>query len=75
MSIDLVERDVKRGQVIGRVGQSGNSDEPHLHFQVTDGADPMYSRGIPVKFANVVVVLHGYEDRYLQSGWLVRTKP
>jgi hypothetical protein len=26
--------DVRRGQVIGRVGDSGNSDEPHLHIQV-----------------------------------------
>lgn len=25
---------VRRGQVIGRVGDSGNSDEPHLHIQV-----------------------------------------
>jgi murein DD-endopeptidase MepM/ murein hydrolase activator NlpD len=25
---------VRRGQVIGQVGDSGNSDEPHLHLQV-----------------------------------------
>jgi murein DD-endopeptidase MepM/ murein hydrolase activator NlpD len=25
---------VRRGQVIGQVGDSGNSDEPHLHIQV-----------------------------------------
>jgi murein DD-endopeptidase MepM/ murein hydrolase activator NlpD len=28
---------VHRGQVLGMVGTSGNSSEPHLHFQVTDG--------------------------------------
>jgi hypothetical protein len=27
---------VQRGQVIGQVGDSGNSDEPHLHIQVQD---------------------------------------
>ena len=26
--------DVRRGQVLGRVGDSGNSDAPHLHLQV-----------------------------------------
>jgi len=28
---------VKRGQVLGLVGNSGNSSEPHLHFHVIDG--------------------------------------
>jgi hypothetical protein len=38
---------VRRGQVLGRVGTSGNSSEPHLHFQVTDGASPLASNGLP----------------------------
>jgi Peptidase family M23 len=29
---------VQRGDVLGLVGNSGGSNEPHLHFQVTDGA-------------------------------------
>ena len=29
-----VGEQVRRGQVIGQVGDSGNSDEPHLHLQV-----------------------------------------
>lgn len=59
---------VRQDQVIARVGQSGNSDEPHLHFQVTDGPDPMYSRGVPVRFSNLVVAVQGWTDRYLQTG-------
>jgi len=29
---------VRRGQVIGRVGNSGNSSEPHLHYHLQDAA-------------------------------------
>ena len=28
---------VKRGQVLGLLGNSGNSTEPHLHFSIGDG--------------------------------------
>jgi hypothetical protein len=38
---------VRRGQVLGLVGTSGNSSEPHLHFQVTDGPSPLQSNGVP----------------------------
>lgn len=38
---------VKLGQVLGLVGDSGNSIVPHLHFQVTDGPSSMASNGLP----------------------------
>ena len=38
---------VKRGQVVGLVGNSGNSTEPHLHFHVSDGVSPLGSEGLP----------------------------
>ena len=42
-----VGESVKAGQVLALLGNSGNSDGPHLHFQVTDAASPMASEGIP----------------------------
>lgn len=38
---------VSRGQVLGLVGTSGNSSEPHLHFHVMDGPSPLASSGVP----------------------------
>ncbi|HPM41007.1 MAG TPA: M23 family metallopeptidase [bacterium] len=38
---------VKRGDVLGLLGNSGNSDAPHLHFHVCDGMDYLFSEGIP----------------------------
>ncbi len=45
---------VRRGQVLGLVGNSGNSTQPHLHFQLTDalapGTSTMGAEGIPYEY-------------------------
>ena len=38
---------VRRGQVLALLGNSGNSDAPHLHFHVTDGNSPLGAEGLP----------------------------
>lgn len=41
---------VKTGQELGLVGNSGNSSEPHLHFQISDAGSPLGSDGVPYAF-------------------------
>lgn len=41
---------VRRGQVLGELGQSGNSAAPHLHFQLANGATFEGSEGLPYVF-------------------------
>ncbi|MBH1942035.1 M23 family metallopeptidase [Mobilitalea sibirica] len=46
---------VTRGQVIARCGNSGNTSEPHIHYQVNDGKSFFFSAGLPIKFQKVIV--------------------
>jgi hypothetical protein len=43
---------VHAGFVIGRLGNSGNSSEPHLHFQLCDGPSLINCEGLPFAIAN-----------------------
>jgi murein DD-endopeptidase MepM/ murein hydrolase activator NlpD len=38
---------VERGRVLGLVGNSGDSLEPALHFQITDSSSPLRAEGLP----------------------------
>jgi hypothetical protein len=42
---------VRSGQVLGMLGNSGNSDAPHLHFHVMDSPSPLASNGVPYRFS------------------------
>ncbi len=46
---------VVAGQRLGSCGNSGNSTEPHLHFQLMDGPDLNVARGVPFSWRGIGV--------------------
>ena len=41
---------ITTGQVVGAVGNTGNTDSPHLHFQLMSASDPLRANGLPFMF-------------------------
>ena len=50
---------VKRGQLLGRCGNSGNSSEPHLHYHLQDSPVLQDGLGIKCAFQNVIATQDG----------------
>ena len=49
LTVKLGDR-VKTGDVIGLLGNSGNTTAPHLHFHMMDGPSPLVANGLPYTF-------------------------
>lgn len=57
---------VRQGQVLGLVGNSGNTQGPHIHFQIQQGPNPDTDKGIPISFKNAYA--NNKKIKHLQKG-------
>jgi murein DD-endopeptidase MepM/ murein hydrolase activator NlpD len=64
---------VKAGTMIGWVGSSGSSTEPHLHFHICDGPSALECAGRPAAFSNVENPF-AFLPGPIQSGDIIVTK-
>lgn len=50
---------ITAGQLLGKVGHTGNSTSPHLHFQLMDSASLMQAKGLPCAFTHLEIYADG----------------
>ena len=58
---------VRRGQVLARVGSSGDAREPHLHFQVTTSSSLFANEGLPY-------LIEHYRIKTAGDSWQTRSR-
>lgn len=48
-------KEVKQGDLLGLCGNTGNSSEPHIHYQLQDNPLRTKANGLPAQFARILV--------------------
>jgi hypothetical protein len=71
-SIAVEEGDrVGVGEVLGRLGNTGNTDAPHLHFHIMDSPSPLEANGLPFTFTTMRGEGKIAQPQLLQTGAVV----
>jgi murein DD-endopeptidase MepM/ murein hydrolase activator NlpD len=58
---------VRRGQVMAKIGDSGDAREPHVHFQVQTSPSPLAGEGVPY-------IIDHYRVKSADGVWETRTR-
>ena len=58
---------IRRGQVLGQVGCSGDAREPHLHFEITTSPRQLVGEGVPY-------VIESYRAKVGDGPWQAHTR-
>jgi len=60
---------VRRGQVVGHVGNSGNAIGPHLHFQLATKPVPLTGEGLPFVIDSYELLGYETEEQGKSGAW------
>ena len=67
---------VVKGQTLAQCGNSGNTSEPHIHFQIQRGRLFLFSAGLPVHFCNLETTDPDYRPNgFITHGHFVENRP
>ena len=64
---------VKEGDILGKVGNSGNTQGPHIHFHIQNSPDIVSGKGIKITFKNAYDE-NNKKIKYLIHGITVKNK-
>ena len=62
-----VGQPVQAGDLVGELGNSGNTDAPHLHFHVMDSPDPLAGDGLPFQFDTLQLIGQATGDQAIDT--------
>lgn len=64
---------VKQRQEIAKCGNSGNTSEPHIHFQIQKGQSFLFNASLPIYFDSIETSINE-SIHYLTAGQLVKNR-
>ena len=59
---------VRRGQMLAKLGNSGQSDAPHLHLHITNAPSPLAAEGLPMVLERFAIQGHISSVKVLTDG-------